>query len=684
MGGCTDMRNRFTIAVVLLNIAWLASATAADATEKVSRFGEYSGYTEAKFDSYVLESVYVPMRDGVRVAVDIYHPAVNGVAVKEKTPTLLTVTYAVRAAILPDGTRYSPWSPEPKQRGNLRGHLLKHGYTIVVADIRGQGASFGEMVGFWSDMDLRDKFDLIEWLADQPWSDGNIGMIGGSGLGNLQISAAAVDPPSLKAIMPAVFNHNFLDDLAMGGVPLLLPDSITGGSSLLDYVAATVLKGEMPANNPIAQWIGYAGGRVAPVDGPEGEQLLSEAIKDHATKRGLLDVAEDISSDVDVATLEYFRPKPATPLEIFQGKDGLSVRPPTNLLPHLNASRIPIYLVAGWLDVNGAAPMIWFRNIEGPKKLLMGSWEHSITETVRNNSTSKEMTPIELRSIEFLEIQHIETLRWFDYWLKGINNGIMDEPPLHYTVNGKNTGERAWLSSEAWPPKYVTRKDFFLGSADETAGLSEKRATSPNQSEFVVDYTATLGLDIRHKFHTVSYPEMSEFNSKGLVFTSDVLQSPVMIAGSPIVTLNVTSTAADGEFHAVLQKVHPDGTSQFITEGAMKASWRVQRNPGYDIYDLPWPDGRQEVVEATPALNESGVTRLEFRLQPTGYRFEEGTRIRLAIAGANKDSTQQIELDPPPTVTIFGGGNHDSKISLPILPPNRNIKIETYRAEGLW
>lgn len=179
-------------------------ARSVTSAKKVSDFGVYRGYSKRQYNSYIRDSKYIAVRDGTRLALDIYHPAVDGKRADKKLPIILMATRYWRGAQLPNGEVTSDvgGSARMEDENSEARYLLEHGYIIGVVDVRGTGASFGRVPDFY-EMSVetgRDLYDVIEWLARQKWSSGSVGMIGVSFLGVTQLWAAASNPPSLKAI----------------------------------------------------------------------------------------------------------------------------------------------------------------------------------------------------------------------------------------------------------------------------------------------------------------------------------------------------------------------------------------------------------------------------------------------------------------------------------------------------
>lgn len=234
------MRNPQSLSLALLLAATSAcgprpdAAPAGDLT-RVSNFGEYHGYSDSRYSEWVRESHYVTMRDGVKLAVDIIRPAVNGVAVAQKMPVVWTHSRyhrgaapagAFQASLDPTAKPVPAWRTDsipPKVNSQVDGssglqRLVKYGYVVVSAQVRGGGASYGRYQGLFSPAETQDAYDLMEWMVKQSWCDGNLGMFGGSYLGITQYMAASTKHPALKAIFPNVAAFDMYDVLYDGGI----------------------------------------------------------------------------------------------------------------------------------------------------------------------------------------------------------------------------------------------------------------------------------------------------------------------------------------------------------------------------------------------------------------------------------------------------------------------------------
>lgn len=627
---------------------------------KVSTFGKYQGYTQRQFNGYIRESKYVPTRDGTRLAMDIYHPSKNGVKAKGKLPTLLWATHYRRASELADGSVKSLFGIEGiSDYGiNQARYYLEHGYTIIAVEMRGTGASFGQRptgnVG--TDGYLvygQDIYDMIEWAAAQPWSTGAVGMFGGSYMGHSQLMAAAAQPPSLKAILPSV--HMYFGWLDTGDVTHRSLMKYDEDMRKLDGLKGSdKLKGSSGGGTAKLSQL-----PVAPVDGPRGRQLRAEAIADH--HKGLRDLTPASSEEHRRRLVDLY--------------DTLTVP--------LHNSNIAIYSVGGLHDWAVTSPLLIFGNHKGPKKVMLGPWTHGPTNT--SVSWAAAHTPDETKTNWGPANRHllnVEGLRWFDYWLRGVDNGIMEEPLMHYALIGEDDNQGAWFETDQWPAKNVHKKTFFLdSSADGELSLKASRPVQQSETVLDVDYTTTTGPYTRYFDANgqgpVTYPEMSDLNSKALVFTSEPLERDIAIAGAPIVDLKIRSTAPDGVVIVYLEKVRADGTSEYISDLPIRASIRtLNQSSFFNSFGWPQLDWSRSASSSIPAFNAEMAT-LNWALKPTGTIFEKGSRIRIAITGADADNWSQETVSPAPKYRVFMGPEL-SKITLPMLEDVSGLKIQSW------
>jgi putative CocE/NonD family hydrolase len=568
----------------------------------LSQPGKYKGYSQPLFNERFSTSQYITMRDGTKLSALIIRPGQDGKAVSTPLPVIWTHNRYHREGILE--WRYLQT-------------LLKYGYVLVSVDIRGTGASFGTYRGLFSPEETRDAYDMTEWLAAQPWSDGNIGMFSRSYMGITQFMAASTAPPHLKAIFPEMSEFDHYSFLYPGGV--FHEDFFRQWGNMINRLDSD---GSAVNEDP-------------------DRTMLQEALKEHA---GNLDVFDTYSP------LHY-----RDSVSALTGTQPYILNNPANYLKEIRSSGIPVYHWGGWYDMFPKDALLWYSNLTNPQKIVIGPWAHP--------------------QLGYLDLA-IEEVRWYDYWLKGIDNGVMSEAPIYYYTmgDGKKSG---WHSAWKWPLPEEKLTNFYFdgtkaGSVDSVNDGSLSLAlpvTTAGVDEYHVDYSTTTGTATRwtagYNVMSPVYPTTLMFNDeKGLTYTTPLLTAEVEVTGHPIVHLWVTSTARDGDFFVYLEDIREARYSQYITEGNLRASHRAISTAPFEYLGLPYHRSYAEDIADLP----DQPVELVFDLIPTSYIFGVGHRIRVTITCADKDTALTPQLNPPPTVHIYRDADHASYIVLPIIP----------------
>ena len=555
----------------------------------------------------------VPMRDGVDLSVDITLPAGEG-----PFPVVFTRT--------------------PYESNSLRtlGRGLwwaQNGYAFVSGDCRGRYESEGEFYPYHPDGP--DGHDTLEWIARQPWSNGKIGTAGGSYGGLFQWQLAPLGSPHLTAMAPHVIGDDFFSDIYnIGGafqIGLALGASVIYGTNL-----AVLDVGEIYDNGGVL-------GHLPLID------MDVEAIgKEIPWWR---DALEHSTYD------DYWK-------QIDQS---------------LHHSKIdaPAFMRCGWFD---AYP-------DGTFRLWKGMTENGKTERARNNQkvlmgpwTHGEPTGTKLGDIDFGAHSYIEIIeeekRWFDYWLKGIENGVTDEPPIKIFVMGKNE----WRFEDDWPLARAQLTPYYLHSGGRANTLSGDGTLSPQAP--VEEQPDNYVYDPENPVQSIggnlstggwSWTQGSEYaivvgpvdqrvlerRDDVLVYTSDVLERDVEVTGNLEVVLYAASSALDTDFTARLVDVYPNSQSMVITEGIIRARYR---------------DG----FEKTELLKPGEVYRYRIQLYPTSNVFLKGHQIRVDISSSNfprfsrnLNTGEDVATGTRMQVanqTILHSSDHPSHIILPIIP----------------
>jgi predicted acyl esterase len=567
-----------------------ASGTALDggASARISRPGHYSGYSQPTYTGYTQTSQYVMTRDGTKLAMDLYRPnEANGQPTNKPSPVLWMHTPYNRRTYLGGiaAETYPGYALD----------LVQYGYVIALVDFRGTYASYGKNIadtrGEWAEAARFDAYDITEWLATQPWSNARIGMWGCSGSGSSQLQAASTKPPHLVAIIPMSCEFDAYSFGVQGGIapPQGTPTTLA------------------PENAAPAQRDATA----MPVDADSGGAMLAEASAQHA-------------QNADNLGYVPFRDSVATGIT----EPWWVISSPYNYLDALQGSNIATYLAANWDEAaTKSGAFLTYNNLKTRRKLLVGPGKHCDWTGVKTQ-TGFDMV--------------LEELRFFDYWLRDIDNAIGAEPEVYfYTYNAAPGSE--WQSSVRWPLLMEQRTRYYLGERMLSTGM-----TADGKDQTLVSYDVT--------------PTNIAFT--GLIYDSPPLGAAMQVTGHPVAELWVSSTATDGDFVATLQDVAPDGTaSSYNITGRLRASHRKLTQAPYNNLGLPWHRSNQEDV--TPLVPNEPV-QLVFEMLPISIVFQAGHQIRLALTFSSGSATPR--LDPAPMVTIYRETARRSSISLPTVP----------------
>ena len=561
------------------------------------------------------------MSDGVELAVDILRPSELGKVVETPLPAVWSHSPYFRGAVGPDGMVYDITYIFPEMT-----LLLRHGYVVVAAEARGRGASSGITTGPFSIQETIDAVEMIDWLSKQPWCDGNIGMYGQSYLGMAQLVTAGEAPEALKAIFPSLSGFDLYDAAYPGGI---FRTALVQGWS--QFTRQLEVLEEPP-----------------PVDDDAAKNRLRSYRQLHLFNR-------------DVAAQARRNP--------FRDDAFWEVYNPSSHLAKIRKAAVPVYHWGGWTDVFTKDSFLWYANTASPRKLAIDPWEH---------------IPDDASFLKRTRVLGIEQLRWFDHWLKGVENGVLDEPPIHYALIDQRP-ETTWEAATQWPPKGVRNVRLNLGVRakanvffeDDYHAISSTKPGNKPALEFTVDSTASTGPASRWQNlegDEVRYPDMAENDRKGISYTSDPLQREMVVVGHPVVVLQVRSTTPDADIHVYLEEVDSAGRSTYVTEGALRASHRTLSKPAFDNLGLPYhAHSRKE----TKDLPKGKPAKLTIDLLPIAKVFPQACRIRVTITGADAGITDDLRYDPPARISIERSRRYPSYLELPI-----HFELEKFRRQG--
>jgi len=552
--------------------------------------------------------VMVPMRDGVRLSTDIYRPDAPG-----KFPAIL-----VRTPYNNSTPRYDRWAKFYASRG----------YVFAIQDCRGRYDSEGE----WNPHtgEEFDGYDTIEWLAQQPWCDGNIGMTGVSYVGFVQWMAASEQPPHLKCIFTYGSPSSIYGDTWFQYGTLYLMDAITW---------AFGMHGRTWQNLGVHDWLDVSHLPVIELDDYLGRDI------------------------------EYWNEWLSHPtFDDYWKKQSMQGR--------FHRINVPAVTVTGWFDDGQLGALANYEGVmrEGTEfakknqKLIIGYWRHGGPYPHTENYYTK-LGDMDFGDKAFLDLSEIE-LRWFDYWLKGYPNGIMDEPRVLLFIMGDNI----WRGENEWPLARTRYTKFYFhsgGHANTLYGdgfLSTEKPGDEPPDTYVYDPANPVpsirgGRGARGGISADPVDQrVNERRPDVLCYTSAPLEEDLEITGPVKIILYAASSARDTDFAGKLVDVYPNGAAYnvcYAATGLISARFR-------------------ESVEKPSLIEPGKIYRYEIPLRPTGIVFKKGHRIRVEITSSDfpiynrnlntgKDPYTSTEMVKA-TQTIYHDRQHPSHILLPVIP----------------
>lgn len=359
---------------------------------------------KAEFQDVQATSLYVSMRDGVRIAIDVLLP--KGLRADRKVPTLFKINRFGRAA----------------QDGSISGEdrfWVQHGYARVLIDERGTGASFG--MSRYGPATVPDLYDLVDWVVHQPWSNGRVGAIGVSVEGTASELLAATNHPAVRAVAPLFSDYNFYTDLVR-------PGGVYDEWLLKSFQDFTL---QMDSGDSAKR-----------VESDSDETVVKQAIAEH---RGNVDI--------------YAASKPAEfidePLSAM-GKTWLDISIP-GAAETLRKSKVPMLISASWYDAGTVQGTLKrFREFSNLQKIFIGAWSHGGGFNADPFAAREPVQPSQLQ-------QRLEALQFFDHYLKDSEGTAAPERKVNYYT----IGEGQWHSTDVWPPKGLHQATYYLNSKAE-------------------------------------------------------------------------------------------------------------------------------------------------------------------------------------------------------------------------
>jgi putative CocE/NonD family hydrolase len=593
-------------------IALLAAATAAAQQT-----------AEQKYKVVVERDVMVPMTDGTRLAIDVYRPDAPG-----KFPALV------------ERTPYDKTKSSEIQVG-AHTYFAERGYVFLVQDTRGRFASEGSFYPFLDDAWLqnRDGYDTVQWIAGQPWSDGKVGVLGGSYTGQTAYMLAPTQPPALKAMFVRESASDLFDHWVY-----------RGGAFELGFLAA---------------WS-------ARTLGPDIAARAAGRDNADLAKRRLDAALASQDKDYWHLPLNSYPPLRWAPgWQYFYDWIGHNQDGPFwwQQAVGLNHARfqVPVYHLGGWYDIFLKGTIENFQGLRAQaateaartnQRLVIGPWIHGPA-----NVSKAEVGELKFPGADEVDYNAIR-LKWFDHWLKGVDNGVTREPPVLIYVMGANR----WRTENEWPPARARLTPYYLRAAAVNTQESlydgrlsaQRAAAAEGPASYVYDPrdpVATLG---GNTLYLPSGPtDHRKADARSLTFTSDALSDDLEITGPVKAVLYALSSAQDTDWVVRLTDVYPDGRSMLIADGILRARYRdSMRDPS-----LIAPDR---------------VYRYDVDLWATSNVFKAGHRLRVSVTSSNfprwdrnlntADSPESGVHMETALNTVFFDSRRPSHILLPVIP----------------
>lgn len=557
------------------------------------------------FEVVVERDVMVAMRDGTRLATDVYRPALGGAPVPGRFPALV------------ERTPYDKGAPRFVVHARF---FAEHGYVVLIQDVRGRGGSEGEWYAFARE--APDGYDTIEWAAAQPWCTGKVGTMGTSYMAATQSAAATLNPPHLATMFVTEGPSNYYScsmrhngALEQRFLIYAFHMAVTSPEARADPALRQAL---LEARLNLGQW------------------LRRLPLKRGASALRLVPSYEQWAIDLQTRAAydEYWRQRGYAINEYYA-----------------EHADVPTVYFGAWYDSYARATVENFlalsRLKRSPQRLVMGPWTHGVRAD-EDFAGDVNFGPAALEHYNGMR------LRWFDQWLKGMDTGVADEPAVRIFVMGGGSGRKVydvlglsgridhggqWRSERQWPPAGARATLWHLHPG---GGLSPRKpeARGGGASTFRFDprdpvptvggcisvgfeFMPPGGFDQRTRsplFAGDSLPLASRPDV--LVFVSEPLEEPMEITGSPVVKLWVSSSARDTDFTAKLIDLYPpsadypDGYALNLTDSILRMRFRSS-------WTNPEPMTPGEVYEVS------------IPLYPVSNLFARGHRIRLDISSSN-------------------------------------------------
>jgi len=571
-----------------------------------------------KYEIIEKHNVEIPMRDGIKLTTNIYRPDAEG-----KFPVILTRT------------------PYKKEMVELQAkYYSRRGYVFAVQDCRGRFSSPGIWEPFVNEP--QDGYDTIEWLASQPWSSGKVGMIGGSYVGWVQWWAARERPPHLVTIIPNVSPPDpFYNIPYEYGV---------------FFILGAIWWADVLESEATADLSGVAMSRI-------GEKKYQKLL----TSLPVIDLDKKVLGKEN----PYWRKWIEHP-----NNDEYWER--ANFLDYLKDVRIPVFHQSGWFDGDGIGSKLNYARMQSHahpfQKLILGPWGHT-------DRAMRRIGDLDFGPQAIVDLQRAY-LRWFDYWLKGIDNGIAKEPLVSIFVMGTNK----WLHDNVYPLSQTQFQEWYLwsnGKANTSKGDGKLRSTRPPEDQPFDTYIYDPGdptpsplfyeekeeeekkvksVEEKKKEAEACHEKITQTRPDILVYQTKPLEKPLSFAGPVSAVLYASTSAKDTDWFMRLVWITKEGKTHALAEGKIRARFH-------------------QSMKRPVLLTPGKIYRYTLDLWQTGITIPAGDSLRVEVASAsfpffsrnlntgghNEKETSYEKAEQK----IYHSQKYPSHILLPVIPEEK-------------